>query len=67
METKNKSTSLVQGFHHHLRFLNGFKVYGWTQNKISRNEAIKELIKIANSGQPIYCTSDIENYWTTKK
>lgn len=67
MEDKNKATKLIQGYHHHLKFINGFQVYGWTENKLTRKEAIKELLSIANSGHIIYDQQDIVSYWTTKK
>lgn len=67
MQSKSGHTMWVSGIHHHLKFVNGFQVYGWTAAPIKRSEAVKELIEIANGGTPVYDKTDVENYWTTKK
>lgn len=66
MESKNGQTSIVRGIHHHLKFSNGFQVYGWTSNEIKRAIAIEKLIEIANGEENIYSKQDVESYWKTK-
>lgn len=66
MNSKSGHTKIVRGVHHHLKFVNGWQVYGWTSAPIKRGDAIKRLMENTNGNQNIYTSSDVESYWTTK-
>ncbi len=60
--------SLVRGFNWKCQMFNGAIFEFWTAWKISRKEALKKLLLIANGeyNPPIYTKDDIDHFWFNK-